>query len=388
MAFSSWGYDGSAFERAGRDGTNVSTTIKRIGVLTGGGDCPGLNAVLRAVTKSAIYRHGVRVFGIEDGFLGLIEDRIGELTSFHVSGTLTLGGTILGTNNRANPSRYHVGDDADGKPVFRDVTDRCLATIARHDLDALIVIGGDGTMACAAPLTGHGVNCIGVPKTIDNDIIGTDITFGFTTAYTTATMSLDRLHSTAASHHRVMVCELMGRNAGWLTLHAGIASGSDVILLPEIPYDIDAVCDFVRKRMHHGRGYSIIACAEGARARDGERVVARRDPTSPDPIRLGGIGERVAAEVAERTGIETRTTVLGHVQRGGPPVAADRVLATQFGYRALELLLDGGVNRMVVMQDGAIQDEDLQHAASGQRLIPPDHPLIEVARAVRTSFGD
>ncbi|MBT8486876.1 MAG: 6-phosphofructokinase [Phycisphaerales bacterium] len=366
---------------------DVARRIKRIGVLTGGGDCPGLNAVIRAVTKSAIYRYGVRVFGIEDGYLGLIEDRVGELSSLHASGILTQGGTILGASNRASPTRYCVDPDAD-VPCFVDATDKCLATIARHELDALIVIGGDGTMSCADALVERGVNCIGVPKTIDNDIVGTDITFGFTTAYTTATLSLDRLHSTAASHHRVMVCELMGRNAGWLTLHAGLASGSDVILIPEIPFDIDAVCRFVRSRTHRGRGFSIVACAEGACPRDGAPVVARHDPTSPDPIRLGGIGEQVANQISDRTGIETRTTVLGHVQRGGPPVAADRVLATQFGFHALEMVMSGARNRMVVMQNGVIGNTDIRHAAHAQRLVPRDHPLIDIARSVRTSFGD
>jgi len=362
--------------------------ISRIGILTGGGDCPGLNAVLRAVTKSAIYRHGVRVFGIEDGFVGLIEGRVAELLSLHVSGILTRGGTILGTNNRANPTRYYVGKGADGKPIFENRLEDCLRTIERLELDAIIVIGGDGTMACAAPLVERGINCIGVPKTIDNDLVGTDITFGFTTAYTTATLSLDRLHSTAASHHRVMVCELMGRNAGWLTLHAGIASGSDVILLPEIPFSIDKVCRFVESRMNRGRGFSIVACAEGARPEGGEQVIARHDPSSADPIRLGGIGERVAAQIEDQTGIETRTTALGHVQRGGPPVAADRVLATQFGIHALELVMNGAQSRMVVMQDGRITDVDLLHAAGKQRLVPMDHPLITAARSVRTCFGD
>jgi 6-phosphofructokinase 1 len=366
----------------------MSTSIERVGLLTGGGDCPGLNAVIRAVAKSAIYRYGIRVFGIEDGFLGLVESRVGELTSLHVSGILTRGGTILGTNNRCDPSRYYTGDDERGNACFVDATDRCLETIERFALDALIVIGGDGSISCAAPLAERGVNCIGVPKTIDNDLVGTDITFGFTTAYTTATLSLDRLHSTAASHHRVMVCELMGRNAGWLTLYAGIASGSDVILLPEIPYDIDSICAFVQSRMHRQRGFSIVACAEGARPVDGEQVVASRDERSPDPVRLGGVGERIAAEIERETGIETRTTVLGHVQRGGPPVAADRVLATQFGFHALEMLMGGARNRMVVMQNGAISDVDLQHAANKQRLVPLDHPIIEIARSVRTSFGE
>jgi phosphofructokinase-like protein len=366
----------------------MAENIQRVGILTGGGDCPGLNAVIRAVTKTAIYKHGIRVFGIEDGFQGLVENRVGELTSLHVSGILTRGGTILGSNNRANPSHYYMGTDDEGNPKFINAIDNCLLTIKTNQLDALIVIGGDGTMSCAAPLVEQGVNCIGVPKTIDNDIVGSDITFGFQTAVSTATEALDRLHTTAASHHRVMVCEIMGRNAGWLTLHAGIASGSDVILLPEIPYNIDRVCEFVQSRMDRQRGFSIIACAEGAKPVDGEQIVARHDPSSPDPIRLGGIAEHVAKTIEERTGIESRFTVLGHVQRGGTPEPMDRVLATRFGYRALKLLMTGATGRMVVMQEGKITDVDILHAANKQRLVPSDHPLVEVARSVRTCFGD
>lgn len=368
--------------------TQPKTKIKRIGLLTGGGDCPGLNAVIRAITKTAIYEHGVRVFGIEDGFLGLIENRVGELTSMHVSGILAIGGTILGTNNRTSPTHYYTGKDANGKPRIVDATKQCLDTVKANQLDAIMVVGGDGTMACAATLVKNGINCIGIPKTIDNDILGTDITFGFTTAYTTATLSLDRLHSTAASHHRVMVCEVMGRNAGWIALHAGVASGSDVILVPEIPFDIQSVCRFVQARMDRSRGFSIVCCAEGAHPIGGDQVVAVHDPTRPEPVRLGGIGEQVADQIATLTDIETRTTVLGHVIRGGPPVSADRILATHFGYHAMNLLMNGASNRMVVMRDGKLGDEDLMTAASGQQLIPLDHPLIAAARAVRTSFGD
>ena len=204
--------------------------IKRIGVLTGGGDCPGLNAVIRAVAKTAIYQHHLSVVGILDGFQGLVENRMRELSTLDVSGILTRGGTILGTNNKCNPARVHVGNDNAGKPVFENRMQQCFDNIAANNIDALVVIGGDGSMSCAAPFVEAGVPCIGVPKTIDNDIVGTDITFGFLTAVNTATMSLDCLHSTADSHHRVMVCELMGRNAGWLALYAGVASGSDVIL--------------------------------------------------------------------------------------------------------------------------------------------------------------
>jgi 6-phosphofructokinase 1 len=366
----------------------MAKPIRRIGVLTGGGDCPGINAVIRAVTKTAIYKYGAQVIGIEDGFLGLVENRVGELTSLHVSGILTRGGTILGSNNRCNPARHHLGEDEAGEAIYADTTGTCLEHIEHSKLDALVVVGGDGTMACAQPLIEAGITCIGIPKTIDNDVIGTDLTFGFLTAVSTATDAIDRLHSTAMSHGRVMICEVMGRNAGWIALHAGLASGSDVILMPEIPYRIDAVLEFVQNRARGGWGFTIIACAEGAREVGGEQAVAHVDPTKPEPKRLGGLGQILAGQIEDRTGIESRTTVLGYVQRAGTPTSADRVLATQFGYRAVELLMNGQGNRMVVLRDGRLGDIDLREAGRGQRLVPPDHPLIESARAVRTSFGE
>jgi 6-phosphofructokinase 1 len=332
--------------------------------------------------------HGIEVVGIEDGFQGLIENRTRPLSFKDVSGILTRGGTILGSHNKANPARYCVGFDAAGQPIFRDVTDRCLDTINRNRIDSLVVIGGDGTMACAAPLVRAGINVIGVPKTIDNDLVGTEITFGFLTAVATATDALDKLHSTADSHHRVMVCEVMGRNAGWIALHSGVASGSDVILLPEIPFDFDVIADYIQSRMSNGPGFAIVVVAEGAKPKDGVQVVARRDPTSPDPIRLGGIGHLVATEIEKRTGAETRTTVLGHIQRGGAPIAADRILGTNFGYYALETLMRGGVGRMVVRDNNEFKDVDLLFAAGKQRLVPVNHPLIVAARGIGTCFGD
>jgi 6-phosphofructokinase 1 len=367
----------------------MPTNIKRIGVLTGGGDCPGLNAVIRAVTKTAIWQHGIEVFGIEDGFQGLIEDRVRPLTARDASGILTRGGTILGSNNRCNPKRYCVRVDPVTGPVWENVTDRCVDTAKRHGLDAIIVIGGDGTMASAAPLVEAGVNIIGVPKTIDNDIVGTEITFGFLTAVNTATEALDKLHSTADSHHRVMVCEVMGRNAGWIALTAGVASGSDIILLPEIPFDLGHLAENVEFRMRKGGpGFAIIVAAEGARPREGQQIVDRVDPTSPDPIRLGGIGRWVADELAKRTGVETRSSALGHIQRGGGPIPADRILATHFGYHAIKVLMEGKKGRMVVRQGNVFGDVDLLFAAGKQRLVPVNHPLIEAARAIGTGFGD
>ena len=355
------------------------TDIKRIGVLTGGGDCPGLNAVIRAVTKDAI-NHGIEVVGIEDGFLGLIEDRMRPLEVDDVSNILGLGGTILGSNNKTNPQQYPVGRNPDGSLKFKDLTDVCVTHLQTRGIDALVVIGGDGTMSAAKPIADRGINCVGVPKTIDNDLHGTDITFGFQTAVSTATDAIDRVHTTAASHHRVMVVELMGRNAGWLTLHAGVAGGADVILLPEIEFDMDVVCNACVKRSQHGKRFTIIAASEGARPKGGEQIVERVDETSPDPIRLGGVAKWLANEIEDCTEIESRYVVLGHVQRGGTPSAGDRVLATQFGHHAMELL--------VVMRGGELGDVEITSAAGKQRLVPGDHPLIAAARSVYTCFGD
>ncbi len=363
-------------------------TIKRIGILTGGGDCPGLNAVIRAVAKTAMLQFRMEVFGIEDGFQGLIENRVRPLSFRDVSGILTRGGTILGSNNRCNPQRYCTSQLADGTPVFSDVTATCLQTIRGHKLDAVIVIGGDGTMCCAAPLVEAGVNVIGIPKTIDNDLFGTEITFGFLTAVATATEALDRLHSTADSHHRVMVCEVMGRNAGWIALTAGVASGSDMILIPEIPFDEDAIGEYITQRMEGGPGFAIVVVAEGARRAGGSQVIARIDPTSADPVRLGGIGQRVADAIGTRTNAEVRTTVLGHVLRGGMPIAADRILATNFGYHAISILMEGASGRLVVRENNVFSDVDLLVSAGRQRLVPTNHALITAARAVGTSFGD
>jgi len=362
-------------------------TIKRLGILTGGGDCPGLNAVIRAVAKTAILQYGIEIVGIEDGFQGLIEHRVRPITLRDVENILTRGGTILGSNNKANPSRYCTGRTESGEPIWEDVTDACLTTIRRERLDAVIVIGGDGTMACAAPIAAAGVNVIGVPKTIDNDLVGTEITFGFLTAVATATDALDRLHSTAESHRRVMVCEVMGRNAGWIALTAGVASGSDVILLPEIPFDLRKIAEDIEKRMR-GPRYAVVVVAEGAKQLGGSQVIGRYDPTSPDPVRLGGIGNLVATKLGELTGIETRTTVLGHTQRGGTPIASDRILATNFGFHAMALIASGKRNRMVVRENNLFSDIDLFETVGKQRLVPIDHPLIAAARAIGTSFGD
>lgn len=362
-------------------------TIRRIGLLTGGGDCPGLNAVIRAVVLDAAGL-GIEVVGILDGYLGLIEDRTRPLGVADAEGILTQGGTILGASNKSNPARFAVGRDERGAPVIADVTPRCLETIRRHGLEALLIVGGDGTMAVAQIFVRAGINCIGIPKTIDNDLSGTELTFGFHTAVAIATDALDRVRTTAASHHRVIAVEVMGRRAGWIALYAGIASGADFILIPEIPFEFASVCHAIQDRCRRGLVHSIICIAEGAAPRGGEQVVARLDPASPDPVRFGGIAQRLAAEIEASTGSESRHVVLGHVQRGGTPIAADRILATQFGHHAMRLLRAGVRNRMVAYRHGAMDDIDIAIAAEGLRLVDPANLLISGARLAGARFGD
>ncbi len=360
--------------------------VRRIGLLTGGGDCPGLNAVIRAVVKTGIGRFGLEVVGIEDGYLGLIENRMHVMDISEASGILTVGGTILGACNKANPRQFAVRDG--DKWVKRDVTDEAIAHLRQWELGALIIIGGDGTMAGAAHLIARGVRVVGVPKTIDNDLVGTEITFGHDTAVATAADALDKVHTTASSHHRVMVVELMGRYAGWLALRAGLASGADVILIPEIPFDLNAVADKCLQRSRVGKRFTIVAVGEGAYPRGGGRIVNHVDESSPDPIRLGGVAKFVADEVEKRTGLESRHIVLGHVQRGGTPTAADRVLATVLAYHAVELLMAGKFGELVVIQNGRIGSVPIASVAGKVRTVPQDDPLVEAARAVGTCFGD
>ncbi len=363
----------------------MSKKIKRIGILTGGGDCPGLNAVIRAVSKAAM-DGGIEVLGIADGYLGLIENRIKPLTNTDVSDILTRGGTILGSCNKANPAAFSVMEN--GKRVVKDVRQQVMDHYNNAGLDAMVAIGGDGTMSGAFDLIDRGVKIVGVPKTIDNDLVGTEVTFGHDSAVTTAVDALDKVHTTASSHHRVMVVELMGRYAGWIALHAGVASGSDVILIPEIPFTIDAIAQKCIDRSTHGKRFTIIAAAEGASPVGGKQFVERIDETSPDPIRLGGVGKYVSDAVQQATGIESRSIVLGHIQRGGTPTAYDRVLSTKFGYHAFELLASGRFGRMVVQKAGKIDSIDIAKVANKIRTVAPDDHLVRAARAVGTCFGD
>ncbi len=359
--------------------------VRSIAVMTGGGDCPGLNAVIRAVVKTAINKYGLEVWGVHDGYLGLIENRMDRLGYNDVSNILTVGGTILGTSNVANPFRFAV--QAGRRMQYKDVSSACVRVLAERGIDALVCIGGDGTMATAAQFARKGLTVMGVPKTIDNDLYGTDVTFGFDTAVTTAAEAIDKVHTTASSHHRVMIVEVMGRYAGWIALYAGVAAGADIILIPEIPYELPRVCEYVLERSRRGKRFSIIVAAEGARAKDGQMVVSKRIAGSPDPIRLGGIGPRLADEVAERTGLECRAVILGHIQRGGTPTPHDRVLATNFGHAAVQLLMEGRKNRLVVLKNGRLSSIPLGQVAGRIRTVPRDHALVRAARAVNTSFG-
>ncbi|HUT58440.1 MAG TPA: ATP-dependent 6-phosphofructokinase [Phycisphaerae bacterium] len=363
----------------------MSSRLRRIGILTAGGDCPGLNAVIRAVAKSAM-GGGIEVIGIEDGYLGLIHNHFRVLTRNDVSNILTQGGTILGACNKANPAAHPMLEGV--KWVVRDVRDQIVEHCRSAGLDAVVVIGGDGTMSGAASLVDRGLNLVGVPKTIDNDLWGTEITFGHDTAVTTATEALDKVHTTASSHHRVMVVELMGRYAGWLALHAGVASGADVILIPEIPFSIESVADTCLERSKSGKRFTIIAVGEGAKPEGGEMFVDHIDKSSPDPIRLGGVAKFVAGQVEKVTALEARYIVLGHVQRGGTPTPRDRLLATQFGYHAFELLSSGQFNRLVVQQASRITSIPITDAAGKVRTVPLDDPLVMAARKIGTHFGD
>ncbi len=359
---------------------------KRIAILTGGGDCPGINAVIRAVAKKAILEHDMEVLGIEDGYHGLVNNKYRRLAYNDVSGILTLGGTILGASKIANPYRYPVGK---GKTLeFSDLSKPAIENIKKLNVVCLVCIGGDGTLGIAHKLHRDGLNVIGVPKTIDNDIRGTDITFGFDSAVAVATEGIDRVHTTAQSHHRVMVVEVMGHHSGWLALHSGIAGGGDIILIPEIPYDVKVVAKIVKQRAQKGKKFSIVVVAEGAKPIGGEVVIQRIVKESADPVRLGGIGFVLAKQIENETGVETRTVVMGHLQRGGSPTPFDRVLATSLGTKAVELMRNGEFGYMSAVKGNKLIKFPLEKVAAGPKTVPLAYPLIQSARSVGTCFGD
>ncbi|MBL8077848.1 MAG: ATP-dependent 6-phosphofructokinase [Anaerolineales bacterium] len=359
--------------------------MKRMGILTGGGDAPGLNAVIRAAVKTAINEYDCEVFGIKESYDGFIEEGgVIPMDMESVRGILPRGGTILGTANRGNPYTRKV--IRDGKEVTIDVKQDILDGIKKLNMDALLVLGGDGTLASAHELYSLGVPVIGVPKTIDNDINGTEITFGFDTALNIATEALDRLHTTAESHNRVMVVELMGRDAGFISLNAGISGGADVILIPEIPFKFESVIAKIQDRKAKGRLFSLIAVSEGAKQLGGAQSISRKGDEIYVP-RLGGIGQTVA-DYIDKQGLESRVTVLGHVQRGGTPTAFDRGLATRYGAAAVRLAAQGGFDRMVALRSGKITDIPLEEAISTPKRVKPTDDAVITARNIGISFGD
>lgn len=336
----------------------------RIGILTSGGDCPGINATIRGVCKTAINHYGMEVFGIHSGFRGLLDDDIIQLTDNSLSGLLNMGGTILGTSREKPFKRKGVSSMSEDKPAI------LLNTIKKHQLDCIVCIGGNGTQKTAAKLADAGVNVISIPKTIDNDVWGTDVSFGFDSAVSIATDAIDRLHSTASAHQRVMVIEVMGHKAGWIALYSGMAGGGDIILLPEIPFDIHRIGDAIIGRLKKGKPYSIVVVAEGIPTVDGKKAA-----------------QYIAEEIEYETGFETRETVLGYIQRGGSPTAFDRNLATRMGGHATELIATGQFGRMVALKGSEISSVPLSEVAGKLKLVTEDHDLVVQGRRLGVCFG-
>lgn len=355
----------------------------RIGVLTSGGDCPGLNAVLRGVVLAAA-KLGWEVIGFRDGFEGLLPPGAYVTLDWRsTEGIMALGGTIIGTTNRGHfIAKVGAGDRA---LVAAEVIARAKEVLADLQIKALIIVGGDGSMTTALQLQEAGINCIGVPKTIDNDIEATAMTFGFDSAVAMVMDACDRLHTTATSHKRVMVVEAMGRHAGWIALHGGIAGGADIILIPEIPFDYNKIAERIKTREAAGNLGTLVVVAEGARPRDGQQI---KRETKGGEFRLGGIGEVVAREIAERTGKETRCCVLGHLQRGGAPTTLDRILGTRFGVKAVQLANEGYFGSMVSYQSYQVRHVPIADAVNRLRLVPPNGEMVQTARDVEISFGD
>jgi ATP-dependent phosphofructokinase / diphosphate-dependent phosphofructokinase len=351
--------------------------IRCIGICTGGGDAPGLNAVIRAAVKAAILKYNWRVIGIPDGFDGLIwPEKSRPLTLEDVSGILPRGGTILGTTNRSNPFHYCTVEN--GAEVVRDISDEVIANSRQVGIDAVISIGGDGSQKIALELFKKGMNIVGVPKTIDNDLSATEVTFGFDTALVTATDAVDKIHTTAEAHHRIMVVEVMGRDAGWIALEAGIAGGAHVILIPEIPFTIDKICELVALRESFGKRFTIIVVAEGIKM-----PVEWREHR-----RTGAVANRIGDAVSRGAKKDVRVSVLGHIQRGGSPTPFDRILATRFGVAAVELIAEGGFGKMVCLHKTQIDAVSIADAIGQLKTVDPHGQIVCTARAIGVSFGD
>ena len=378
--------------------------VKKVAILTNGGDAPGLNAVIRAIVKTA-RTYGVEAYGYIEGYKGLLENNYVKLDlQGNASGLLNKGGTIIATSNSTNVFNYKVVNE-DGSVEYKDLSDICVKNIKEAGFDCLFTLGGDGTQKSSRDFSLKGVNCIGVPKTIDNDVAHTDMTFGYNTAVSVAAEALDRLHTTAEAHHRIMVLETMGRYAGWLALESAIAGGADVALIPEIPYDINKVVDKINERRARGKEFSIVVTSEGAMPKDGTITVKKtlNDGSGLDNIRLGGVGEKLASELEELTGMVARNTTLGYVQRGGSPSAFDRILSTKYGCKAMELAMKGIFNVLVTYKNGSMSYISLEEvvgnnkkigAASGNtkesniRKVPMDDDLVKVARNLGICLGD
>jgi phosphofructokinase-like protein len=378
--------------------------MKRIAILTNGGDAPGLNAVIRAIVKTA-ETNGIECYGFIEGYKGLLKNEYVKLnTKTNASGLLHRGGTIIGTSNNTNVFNYKI-EKENGEVEYRDLSDQCVQNIKDDGFDCLFTLGGDGTQKSSRDFSLKGVKCIGIPKTIDNDVAHTEMTFGYNTAVSVATEALDRLHTTAESHHRVMVLEVMGRYAGWIALESAIAGGADIALIPEIPYDINKVVEKIEERRKEGKEFSIIVASEGAKPKDGEIVIKRTldSGSGLDNIRLGGIGDKLVNDIEALTGYESRNTVLGYVQRGGTPTAFDRVLSTQYGAKAVELAMNGIFNVLVTYHGGEFGYVTLEDvvgnnkkvgAASGNtaesniRKITMDNNLIKTAKNIGICLGD
>ncbi len=359
--------------------------IRTIGISTGGGDCPGLNAVIRAATKTAVLKYGWRVMGIQDGFDGLIfPERTREITLDDVSGILPRGGTILGTTNRGNPFKYK--SVVDGREVVEDMTPQVLENARQLGIDAVIVIGGDGTQTIGLELFRKGLKVVGVPKTIDNDLSATDITFGFDTALHTCVEAIDKLFSTAESHHRIMVVEVMGRDAGWIALEAGVAGGAHVVLIPEIPFSVRRICEYINQREATGKRFTIVVVAEGIKPTDDMKALYERERRVFP--RAGVAGNMIGDALGMCSKKEVRVTVLGHIQRGGSPSPFDRILSTRFGVEAVELIARGDFGKMVCLRGGEIQTADIAEAVGAMKIVRPDCELVRVAKAIGVCFGD
>jgi 6-phosphofructokinase 1 len=375
--------------------------IKKIALLTGGGDCSGLNAVIRAVVKSAILKYNYEVIGFMGGYHGLLMDDFIKLDLKTVAGIFHQGGTILKMSNKDNLFNFKTVDDK-GKTIYKDMSDVAIENLKKHNVDALVIIGGDGTLTSARDFSRKGVNVVGIPKTIDNDVPATEITFGYRTALDHIMLSLDALHTTAYSHDRVMILEVMGRNAGWLALEGGIAGSADVILIPEIPYDIKSVAKTVFDRYNRGSKFTIICVSEGAKPIDGDVTIKKLDKDSPDAVKLGGVGDILADQLEKVikpvTGQDIRVTTLGYIQRGGVTNTFDRVLGTKYGSYAVDMIARNEFGRMVVIRNDHMDSVRLeevvgsgktgQTSSGGARIVNPHGDLVNAAKDIGISFGD